>query len=108
MKGQCTDVFWIRLNLSTFDDPRWLVIEQLPETEAVENIYIRLLMLAGKCNSNGLLLLYDHVPYTIDTLSAVLRRKRAVVELALRILINFNFVELIDDVYAVLAWDQLQ
>lgn len=108
MKTLCTDVFWIRLNLSTFEDPRWLVIEQLPEAEAVENIYTRLLMLAGKSNANGLLLIYDRVPYSVESLSAVLRRKKAIVELALAILIKFNFVELLDGVYAVLDWDRLQ
>lgn len=108
MKTQCTEVFWIRLHLSTFEDPRWLVVEQLPEAEAIENIYTRLLMLAGKSNAGGLLFIYDHVPYTIDTLSAVLRRKKSVVELALSILIKFTFVELLDDVYAVMDWDRLQ
>lgn len=108
MRTYCTDVFWIRVHLAIFDDSRWAVIEQMPESDAIQIIYIRLLMLAGKSNADGLLLLCDEVPYNIESLAAVLRRKRMVVELALSILTKYKFIELLDDTFAVADWDRLQ
>lgn len=108
MRSQCTDVFWIRVHLALFDDSRWAVIEQMPESDAIQIIYIRLLMLAGKSNADGLLLLCAGVPYDIESLTAVLRRKKMVVELALSILTKYSFIEFLDDTFAVIDWDRLQ
>ncbi len=48
------EVFWVRLFCSEFDDPRWLAIEQMPDADAVQIIYVRMRMLAGRSNADGL------------------------------------------------------
>ena len=91
-----------------FDDPRWLAIEQLPDADAVQMIYVRMLMLAGRSNAGGLLLLHESLPYDVTTLSAVLRRTIPVVQFALATLERFKFIEMVDNVIAITAWDRLQ
>lgn len=104
-----TDVFWIRLFCAEFDDPRWLAIEQMPDADAVQIIYVRMLMLAGRSNAGGLLLLHESLPYDVPTLSAVLRRTVPVVKFTLATLEKFKFIEVVDNsVIAITAWDRLQ
>lgn len=99
--------YWIRLHLAEFDDPRWLIIESFPEVaDAVQIIYIRLLVLAGKCNSGGMLILPGGKPYGEAELAAVLRRQPATVRAALQMLENYGFIERVGDppVLALPAW----
>lgn len=103
-----TDVFWVRLFCAEFDDPRWLAIEQLPDADAVQIIYIRMLMLAGRSNAGGILLLHESLPYDITTLSAVLRRTVPVIQFSLATLERFRFIEVVDRVIAITDWDKLQ
>jgi len=103
-----TEVFWIRLICAEFEDPRWLAIEQMPDADAVQIIYIRMLMLAGRSNADGLLLLHESLPYDAGTLAAVLRRTVPVVQFALATLEKFRFIEMVDNVIAITAWDKLQ
>ena len=102
------EVFWVRMFCAEFDDPRWLAIEQLPDADAVQMIYVRMLMLAGRSNAGGLLLLHESLPYDVTTLSAVLRRTIPVVQFALATLERFKFIEMVDNVIAITAWDRLQ
>jgi predicted phage replisome organizer len=102
------EVFWVRMFCAEFDDPRWLAIEQLPDADAVQMIYVRMLMLAGRSNAGGLLLLHESLPYDVTTLSAVLRRTTPVVQFALATLERFKFIEVVDNVIAITAWDRLQ
>lgn len=88
--------YWIKLNVSEFDDPRWLIIESFPEVaDAVEVIYIKLLCLAGKANDGGKLILPGPggKPYGEAELAAVLRKQPATVRAALQLLENYGFLE---------------
>jgi len=49
-------VSWIKLRVDMFDDEKIKIIQSLPEGDALLVIWIRLIALAGKCNSNGLVL----------------------------------------------------
>lgn len=86
--------YWLRLHLATFDDPRWLVIESFPEmADTVEIIYVRLLILAGRCNAGGTLVLPDGRPYSDVELAAVLRRQLPTARAAIEMLERYGFVE---------------
>lgn len=100
---------WLKLHLATFDDPRWLIIESFPElADPAQVIYIRLLILAGKCNAGGLLLLPGGKPYGEDELAAVLRRKPTTVKAVLQMLEAYGFVEWVGDppTLTLLAWHE--
>lgn len=100
---------WLKLHLATFDDPRWLIIESFPElADPAQVIYIRLLILAGKCNAGGLLLLPGGKPYGEDELAAVLRRKPTTTKAVLQMLEAYGFVEWVGDppTLALPAWQE--
>lgn len=99
--------YWIRLHLAEFDDPSWLIIESFPEVaDTVQIIYVKLLCLAGKCNSEGLLLLPGGKPYGEAELAAVLRRQPTTISAALQMLEGYGFVERVGDppALALPAW----
>lgn len=86
--------YWIRLHLAEFDDPRWLIIESFPEVaDTVEIIYVKLLVLAGKCNAGGALVLPGGAPYAEDELAAVLRRQLTTVRVAIQMLEKYGFLD---------------
>lgn len=102
------EVFWVRLFCAGFEDPRWLAIEQLPDADAVQIIYVRMVMLAGRSNADGLLLLHESLPYDVVTLAAVLRRSVPIVQFALTTLERFRFIEVVDNIIAITDWDLMQ
>jgi predicted phage replisome organizer len=102
------EVFWVRLFCAGFEDPRWLAIEQLPDADAVQIIYVRMVMLAGRSNADGLFLLHESLPYDVVTLAAVLRRSVPIVQFALTTLERFRFIEVVDNIIAVTEWDSMQ
>jgi predicted phage replisome organizer len=102
------EVFWVRLFCAGFEDPRWLAIEQLPDADAVQIIYVRMVMLAGRSNAGGLLLLHESLPYDVVTLAAVLRRSVPIVQFALTTLEKFRFIEVVDNIIAVTDWESMQ
>lgn len=102
------EVFWVRLFCAGFEDPRWLAIEQLPDADAVQIIYVRMVMLAGRSNADGLLLLHESLPYDVVTLAAVLRRSVPIVQFALTTLERFRFIEVVDNIIAVTDWESMQ
>jgi predicted phage replisome organizer len=109
MASGTNGAYWIRLHLAEFDDPRWFIIESFPEVaDTVQIIYIRLLVLAGKCNAGGHLLLPGGKPYGEAELAAVLRRQPTTVRAALQILENYGFVERTGDppVLFLPAWQE--
>lgn len=103
------EVSWIRILVAEFDDPRWLIIESYPEiADSVEIIYIKMCLLAGKCNAQGLLVLPNGAPYTSETLAAVLRRQLPSIKTALTLLQQHGFVEMVEDAMAISSWQHTQ
>jgi hypothetical protein len=41
-----TDVYWIRLLCNTFDDERMAILDSLPESDAVQLIYVKMIVIA--------------------------------------------------------------
>lgn len=102
------EVFWIRVLCNEFDDPRWAAIDQMPEGDCIGLSYIKMMMLAGRSNADGMLLLHDKMPYDLLTLAAVLRRPAPIVQLVLTTLEKFQFIELIDGIISIIDWQKTQ
>ena len=66
-----SDVKWIKLTTGMFDDEKIKLISDLPEADAIQLIWIRLLVLAGKVNDNGKIYLSENIPYTDEMLAAI-------------------------------------
>lgn len=102
------EIKWIKLSTNIFDDEKIQLIEQLPDADGIIVIWFKLLTLAGKQNNNGMIMLNDKIPYTIEMLSTIFRRKQTLVQLALETFKNFGMVEISDNAYHITNWGKHQ
>src|SRR5699024_10859875 len=91
-----SNIKWIKLSTSMFDDEKIKLIEQLPEADTILIIWIKLLSQAGKTNSNGYIYLNENVPYSEEMLSTIFGRSLNTVRLALNTLQDVGMI-FIDD-----------
>ena len=103
-----SDVKWIKISTNTFDDEKILLIESLPKADSILVIWFKLLCLAGKTNNSGVFVLNDAIPYTVEMLSKVFRRKKSTVENALKVFREFGMIEVVDDVITIPKWGKHQ
>ena len=102
------DVKWIKITTNIFDDDKILLIESLPDADAIIVIWFKLLCLAGKQNNSGVFLMGSKIPYTEKMLSTIFRRKESTVHLALQTFEQFGMIELIDGVITIPNWEKHQ
>ena len=103
-----SEVKWIKIATTIFDDEKILLIESMPDADALIVIWLKLLVLAGKANKDGLLLMGDTMPYTDEMLASIFRRPLNTVRLALSTFEKFGMVEIINDVIAIPNWEKHQ
>lgn len=81
----------------------------MPEADAILVIWIRLLVLAGKTNDEGLIYIQRNMPYTEEMLATLFSKPVNVVRLALMTLQQFNMIDLNEDgLIAIENWDKHQ
>jgi len=103
------DISWIKLKTKMFDDEKIQLIEAMPEADAILVIWVKLLILAGKTNSNGFILLAENIPYSPEMLSTIFRRPLQIVRFALKTLNDFGMIEVTDsNVICISNWDKHQ
>jgi hypothetical protein len=85
--------YWFKLAFAELDDERFLILEQLPEGDALCWVYFRLRGLAEKCDAGGVLLLPSGEPYDEMQLSLVLRRTVLLVQLAMGTYVRLGLAE---------------
>ena len=100
-------VKWIKLTTDIFDDDKIKCIDSLPDRDAILVIWIKLLTLAGKCNSAGCLLISQSIPYTDEMLAAVFSRPLNTIRLALDVFEKFKMIER-HDVIKLVNWEKHQ
>lgn len=92
-----------------FDDEKIRLIQAVPESDAILVIWIRLLVLAGKTNDDGLIYIQRNMPYTEEMLSTLFGKPVNVVRLALVTLEKFNMIDLnTDGSIAITNWEKHQ
>lgn len=101
------DVKWIKITTDIFDDEKILLIESLPDADAIIVIWFKLLCLAGKQNNSGVFIM-GSIPYTDNMLATIFRRKESTVKLALQTFEQFGMIELIDGVITIPNWGKHQ
>lgn len=102
-------VVWIRLRLNFFDDERIKLIEALPDRDSILLIYIRLLILAGKTNHDGFVLLGSNIALTAETIATIFNRPVSTVRLALQTFERFEMIEVDEDGGIVICdWEETQ
>lgn len=103
------EISWIKLKTTMFDDEKIKLIQTMPEADAILVIWIRLLVLAGKTNDEGLIYIQRNMPYTEEMLATLFSKPVNVVRLALMTLQQFNMIDLNEDgLIAIENWDKHQ
>ena len=102
------DVKWIKIVTDIFDDEKILLIESLPEHDAIIVIWFKLLCLAGKMNNSGVFIMNDKIPYTEEMLATIFRRPLNTVRLALNTFESFGMIERVDNVITIPNWSKHQ
>lgn len=102
------EVKWIKIVTDIFDDEKILMIESLPERDGIIVIWFKLLCLAGKTNTSGVLIFNDRIPYTDEMLATIFRRPLNTVRLALSTFENYGMIEIVNDTITIPKWDKHQ
>ncbi len=103
-----SDVKWIKITVDIFDDEKILLIESLPDADAIIVIWFKLLCLAGKQNNCGVFMLNDSIPYTDEMLATIFRRKVTTVKMALETFEQFGMISRIDGAVTIPKWGKHQ
>jgi predicted phage replisome organizer len=104
-----TEVKWIKIITNIFNDEKIQLIESMPDSDTILIIWFKLLALAGKSNSGGLVMFNENVPYTTEMLVTLFRRKESVIQLALQTFERFKMIEILDnDAILISNWEKHQ
>lgn len=101
-------VSWIRLEIDMFDNKKIRHIRKLPEGNNIVLIWMMLLTMAGRCNSNGIIFLTENIPYTNKMLADELDFNESVIELALTILEKFGMITRDGTMLSIPGWEEHQ
>ena len=92
-----------------FDDEKIKVIQKLPEGANILLIWIKLLVLAGKCNASGYIYLAENIPYTDEMLAIIFDMQLQTVRLALTTFQQFQMIEINEvNMIRIVNWDKHQ
>ena len=99
---------WIKILTDIFDDEKMVLIDSLPERDAIIVVWFKILCLAGKQNNCGVFLLNERVPFTDEMLATIFRRPVNIVRLALSVFEQFGMIEVVNHVYTIPNWEKHQ
>ena len=103
-----SEVKWIKIVTDIFDDEKILLIESMPEADSIIVIWFKLLCLAGKTNTLGVLMMTDRIPYNDEMLAHIFRRPLNTVRLALKTFETYGMIEIINDTITIPNWGKHQ
>lgn len=100
---------WIKVTTNIFEDEIMKLIENFKNRDAIFYIWIRLLIQAGKVNSDGLIFLKEDIPYSKEMLSIIFNRPLEVVTEALEVLESFKLIEIYENnIIKIRNWEKHQ
>lgn len=92
-----SEIKWIKISTGMFDDEAIQVILSLPEGPTLLEIWLRLLITAGKLNDNGLVYIKKHIPYTEDMLATVFHKDTGMIKYALSTFSKFRLIDILSN-----------
>ena len=102
------EVKWIKIVTNIFDDEKIRYIETLPSGNEMIVIWFKILCLAGRSNSSGLLMMTDRIAYTDHMLSSIFSKDIKTIQLALSVFQNLEMIEMMDNKIYLLNWEKHQ
>lgn len=88
---------YIRFNVNMYGDTKFKIIDRRPDRDLIHYIWIRMVILAGKCNQEGELYMSRTIPYTLETLAIEFNRGDDEVKGALALLMELEMIELTEE-----------
>ena len=102
------DVKWIKITTDMFDNRKIRHLRRLPEGNSIVLIWVMLLTMAGRCNSNGMIFLTENIPYTPKMLADELDFEENTVKLALNALEQLNMIVADGNYFTIAGWEEYQ
>jgi predicted phage replisome organizer len=102
------EVKWIKIVTNIFDDEKIRYIESMPNGNETIVIWFRILCLAGKSNTGGLLMMTDRIAYTEDMLASIFQRDVKSIQLAINIFESLEMIERMDNKIYLTNWEKHQ
>lgn len=102
------EVKWIKIVTDIFNDEKILLIESMPEADAIIVIWFKLLCMAGKQNNSGVFLMNGRIAYTDEMFATIFRRPVNTVRLALKTFEQFGMIEIINNTVTIPNWEKHQ
>lgn len=103
------EVKWIKISTGLFDDEAIQIILDLPEGSVLLEIWLRLLIAAGKCNDSGILYLKENIPYTPELLATIFNKKEKQINYALQTFSKFNMIKILENKNILIQnWEKYQ
>jgi len=104
-----SDVKWIKLSTSMFDDEKIKLIEQMPDADTILVVWVKLLAQAGKTNSSGYIFLSENIPYTDEMLATIFGRPLSTIRLALKTFEDLGMIGIDDNSFvSITNWEKYQ
>lgn len=88
------EISWVKISTKMFDDEKIKLIRKMPEGDTIINIWIQLLIQAGKTNMNGFIMLTEKVPYSLEMLATIFDRDLSILKFAIKTLCDLGMVTL--------------
>lgn len=86
------EVKWVKMSIDMFDNRKIKYLRGLPEGNNVVLIWVMLLTLAGRCNSNGYIFLTENIPYTPAMLANELGFQESTILVAMKALESMGMI----------------
>ena len=104
-----SEVKWIKLSTSMFEDEKIRLIEQMPDADTLLVIWVKLLAQAGKTNSSGYIFLSENIPYSDEMLATLFNRPLNTVRMALETFKRFGMIEIDENSFiSIINWEKHQ
>lgn len=87
------EITWVKLSTELFDNSKIKYIRTMPEGNNILLIWIFLLTMAGKCNSDGLIFLTEDIPMSDEILSDLSGFEVNVVRMALSVFDRLGMIQ---------------
>ncbi|WP_024854649.1 phage replisome organizer N-terminal domain-containing protein [Mediterraneibacter gnavus] len=101
-------VKWIKITTDMFDNCKIKHLRKLPDGNNIVLIWVMLLTMAGRCNSNGMVFLTQNIPYTPKMLADELDFEENTVKLALQSLEQLEMIVMDNGFFTIPGWEEHQ
>jgi len=102
------EIKWVKIAVNVFDDEKIRYIETMPNGKEMVLIWFKIICLAGKCNSDGFLMMTEKIAYTEEMISSLFNLDIKVIQCTLSIFEDLKMIEVVDNKIYLTNWEKHQ